>query len=166
MHPTRYALLLVATFAAIGLLVFAFTRKQDEARINLEFPRSAAQNSQFLVPLKISTAQTINAAEFYFSFPPDLVEVVKIDQSGSLFALWIKDQPTFNNKTGEVSFAGGLPNPGFNGKDGLIANVTFKAIKRGQGVISLDEIKSRILANDGLGTKVNALFEPISFTIN
>lgn len=136
------------------------------ASVQLAFPKSSEANSLIEVPLQISTTVAMNAAEFYFSFPADLVEVEAIDRGGSFFELWITDQPAFDNSTGQLSFAGGLPKPGFTGKNGLVATVRFRAKKPGSGKIDLDQSKSRILANDGLGTKIDASFTPISFTID
>lgn len=165
MTRLRYALLLIVLFGAAALLYFSFTREKVPAAIELAVPSSSALGQEIRVPLRISTTVPMNAAEFYFSFPEELVEVKRIDRADSFFALWIKDQPAFNNETGELSFAGGLPKPGFVGEDGLVATVYLTPKKRGQGIITLDQQKSRILANDGLGTKIEATFDPISFTI-
>lgn len=165
MNKLRYTLLLLAIIGSGALLYFALTRHRVPASIELQIPRSIKQSETFEVPLRISTSVPMNAAEFYFSFPKDLVEVVEIDQSGSFYALWIKEQPAFDNNTGDLSFAGGLPKPGFVGRNGLVATVKFKAKMRGTGLVILDQTKSRILANDGLGTKIEATFEPVSITI-
>lgn len=154
----------------IGLLVligvFYFMKQpQTPASIHLEVPKSITTGQTFDVPLRVSTNVAINAAEFYFAFPPELLEVTTIDQGGSFYSLWIKDQPAFNNESGQLSFAGGLPKPGFTGKNGLVATVRFRAKASGNGQVTLDQAKSRVLANDGKGTKIEASFEPISFTI-
>jgi hypothetical protein len=165
MNKLRYTLLLLAIIGSGALVYVALTREKVPASINLEVPKSIKQAETFEVPLKISTNVPMNAAEFYFSFPAELVEITEISQTDSIYSLWIKDQPAFNNALGELSLAGGLPKPGFVGRNGLVATVKFKAKKRGDGVISLDQNESRILANDGLGTKIEATFEPVTLTV-
>lgn len=160
---------LLAIFAALALLLgliwYWQNRETVPASIELKFPKQASVGQTLDVPLRISTDVPMNAAEFYFTFPQDLLEVTAIDQGGSFFALWIKDQPAFDNETGKLSLAGGLPKPGFVGKDGLVATVRFKTLRAGSGSITLDTATSRILANDGLGSKIEAAFAPISLTV-
>lgn len=159
----------LSLFCIILIGLIAYYMKQPPpppASVELAFPKSAETNDLIEVPLQISTTVTMNAAEFYFSFPTDLLEVEAIDRGGSFFELWITNQPAFDNLTGQLSFAGGLPKPGFTGKDGLVATVRFRAKKSGSGQIVINQNKSRILANDGLGTKIDASFTPISFTID
>jgi hypothetical protein len=165
MNKLRYTLLLLAIIGSGALLYFSLTREKIPAKIVLDVPQSIKQSETFDVPLRISTTTPMNAAEFYFSFPAELVEVTEVSQTGSIYSLWIKDQPAFNNALGELSLAGGLPKPGFVGRNGLVATVKLKAKKRGDGVITLDQNKSRILANDGLGTKIEATFEPVTLTV-
>lgn len=165
MNNTRYFLILIGIFLTVGMLIFAFTRDKTPGKIFFDAPHSATINQQFEVKLYIGSNVAVNAAELYFTFPKELVRVESIKKDNSIFVLWIKNQPTFNNSTGEISFAGGLPNPGFKANKGLVATVKFVGINRGEGVVSLDDKKSRMLANNGLGTEVEAVFEPISFTI-
>lgn len=164
----EYALIAVITalIIAAGLIGYRqYLLVTPPAKITLQLPGELRTGQTIDVPLRVSTRTAINAAEFYFAFPSELIEVTTVNQTGSFFQLWIKDQPAFNNETGLLSLAGGLPKPGFVGRNGLVATVTVRAIKPGSGTISLNPEQSRILANDGLGTKVEATFEPISFTI-
>ncbi|MEX1995598.1 MAG: cohesin domain-containing protein [Candidatus Saccharimonadales bacterium] len=137
---------------------------QAPAKITLDFPETVVLNQEFTVPLKISTTQVMNAAEFYFSFPADLIEVKSIDKTSSIYGLWITKYPKFDNKKGTISFAGGLPTPGFSGRDGLIASVHFIAKKAGTGTITLDQDRSRVLANDGEGSEIESVFSAIKFS--
>ncbi|MCX6224762.1 MAG: hypothetical protein NTV01_08440 [Bacteroidia bacterium] len=105
----------------------------------------------FSVELKLDTAEVlINAAEVKFYFLAENLEVLKITKEGSVFSLWPKE-PIFSNDLGEISFAGGLPHPGFKGTGKMII-IEFKAKKEGEAVLSFDE--SRILADDGQGTNI------------
>ncbi len=160
------AALLVSVFAAGALALYITTKNsRTPAVITFDVPREVRVGQSFTAPLQISTTQAMNAAEFYYSFPADLLEVEAIDQDGSIFSLWIKDQPALNNEVGTLSFAGGLPRPGFRGRNGLVATVRFTAKKAGSASIVLDTDRSRILANDGLGSKIEATSPPISITV-
>lgn len=117
------------------------------------------------VPLRISVDQAMNAAEFYFSFPADKLKVKEIKKDGSFFELWITGSPSFDNATGEFALAGGLPSPGFTGENGLIGTVVFEPLNQGLAEITFDRAKSRVLANDGLGTKIEARFTDLRLTL-
>jgi hypothetical protein len=154
---------LIFAFAGIAYyFIFNYTRP---AQIKLEFPQVTQVNQEISVPLKLSTARAMNAAEFYFSFPNELLEVKKIDKTGSFFTLWITGYPKFDNSAGTISFAGGLPTPGFTAEDGLIATVVFTAKKAGLATVILDQEHSQVLANDSFGTVIESVFEPVKLTI-
>ncbi|MEX1051802.1 MAG: cohesin domain-containing protein [Patescibacteria group bacterium] len=155
----------VALVLIVGALIYSFYRNQSPARITLDVPDGITAGQEISVPLRLSTRETMNAAEFYFNFSNDLLEVVRIDTAGSFYQLWVTGSPKFNNTTGELSFEGGLPTPGFSGNDGLVATVIFTAKTSGSGQITLDETKSRVLANDGTGTKIEATFRPITVRV-
>lgn len=105
----------------------------------------------FSVELRVDTADVlINAAEVKIYFPAKNLEVLKIAKEGSVFSLWPKE-PIFSNESGEISFAGGLPHPGFKGA-GQIIVIEFRAKKAGEAILTFDE--SRVLANDGQGTNI------------
>lgn len=156
------AILSLIFLAAISYWIYL---NRPVATIDLEFPKTVSVGEEIRVPLKISTREAMNAAEFYFSYPIDLLEIQTVDQGGSFYELWIKDYPRFDNTKGIVELAGGLPKPGFTGRDGLVAVIVFKAKAVGVANITMDQSKSRILANDGLGTQIPADFNPITVTI-
>lgn len=93
----------------------------------------------------------INNGEASIQFPTDLLEVVSISKSSSIFSLWV-EEPSFSNNTGKITFNGGVANPGFSGSSGSIASITFKAKKTGNA--SLIFTDGAVRANDGLGTNV------------
>ncbi len=160
-RPVFAGVALVLILAGFG---YYFYRNQPPAKITLDIPSGITAGEEISVPLELSTRETMNAAEFYFNFPPDLLEVVRIDTAGSFYQLWVTGSPKFDNATGEISFEGGLPTPGFTGS-GLVGNVIFRANQAGSGQITLDETKSRVLANDGKGTKIEASFNPVRVEI-
>ena len=98
-----------------------------------------------------SSDQAINTAEGTIDFSPDVLEAVSIDKSTSIFPIWVED-PSFSNAAGEVTFSGGLPTPGFQGSNGTVLKVTFRATH--SGVASLSVNDATVRANDGLGTDV------------
>jgi len=95
--------------------------------------------------------KNINNAEATITFPTDLIQVVSIDSSSSIFNLWVAN-PTFSNTSGTITFNGGVSNPGFTGSNGTIFWVTAKAKKPGSANFRLQDASVR--ANDGLGTNI------------
>ena len=154
---------LIIILATAGYLYYNFANlQQPPAKVFLEIPKILETNQEISVPLKLSSSETMNAAEFFFSFPTDLVEVVSID---TIYSLWVTGSPKFDNITGTLSFEGGLPTPGFSGDNGLIATVVFRTKNAGSGEITIDTEKSRVLANDGLGTNIETSFLSVSLEI-
>lgn len=147
---------------ASGIIIIAFWRynRAMEATIILEAPKTVNIGEEINIPLKINTARdSINAAEIYLKFNPEELEVVSLSKDSSIFSLWIKDQPAFSNESGEISFAGGLPNPGFKGI-GQIGTIKIKTKKKDNIIIDFDQ-KSRTLLNDGIGTEIKLKLDPI-----
>lgn len=154
-------------FGVILISIFLWLKNNPSpgtAEIELKKPPAAQVGQTVEVPLLVNVNLPINAAEFVFFFPKDLVTVKEIKKEGSFFELWIKDSPTFSNDDGTISIAGGLPSPGFEGK-GLVATIVFTPKKSGSGQITLDDSRTRLLANDGLGTVVPNTFESIPLSI-
>ena len=109
-------------------------------------------NKKISIPIEINTQdKTINAAEAYLTFDPKAIRVESVSKSDSFFTIWITDEPKFSNEKGEISFAGGLPNPGFKGK-GVIGSVEITPLKTGWQTLTFDA-RTRLLLNDGLGTE-------------
>ncbi len=95
--------------------------------------------------------QAINNSGAVINFPANLLEVVSVSKSGSIFSLWV-EEPVFSNSAGTISFDGGLPTPGFNGTAGKIVNIVFRI--RNPGVASLVFSSGAVRANDGYGTDI------------
>jgi hypothetical protein len=93
----------------------------------------------------------VNNAEALIKFPTDLIDVVSVSKSNSVFSLWV-EEPTFSNTNGTISFNGGVPNPGFSGSQGSVVSLVIRAKKAGQAKITFSDAAVR--ANDGLGTDV------------
>lgn len=102
-----------------------------------------------------SENRAINAAEAMIVYPIDYLEIVSISKQNSIFIFW-PEEPNFSNKDGVISFAGGLPSPGYTGKNGKILKIIFRAKKTG-----IAEIKFKggmVLADDGVGTNLLSFF--------
>lgn len=94
---------------------------------------------------------SINASEATVAFPVDLLDIVSISKTGSIFTMWVQE-PSFSNLNGTVSYSGGLPTPGFTGSAGKVISVVFRAKKTGSS--SLYFSSASVLANDGMGTEL------------
>lgn len=136
-------------------------------------PRFAEPATKELVPVKLSilppegtyevgetlpmqvlvniAEQPINAVGAYLEFPSDLVEVVKIDTSGSFCTLFPEN--SFDNSTGTITYSCGLPTPGFSENFGIVGTFYIKFKKPGYADIFFSE-KSKVLANDKFGTNI------------
>ncbi len=110
-----------------------------------------------------SIDQSINAVSGTLAFPASSVEVVSISRANSIVTLWVQE-PTFSNTTGTISFEGVVLNPGYQGAQGTVLSVTFRAKKAGSAALTFTT--GAILANDGLGTNVASSFGSGAFTIS
>jgi hypothetical protein len=137
----------------ISLLV---TNKVYAASLSLS-PSTATVSIGNIISVRVlvnTVNKAINNSEAVIQFPSDLLEVVSISKSSSIFSLWV-EEPSFSNLNGKIIFNGGVPNPGFNGQSGYIASITFRAKK--QGTASLIFTDSAVRENDGLGTDILTL---------
>jgi len=109
-----------------------------------------------------SDGHDINAASGQLKFDSLRLEVVGIGTTRSIFTIWT-EEPKFSNSVGTIQFSGGLPSPGFNGSNGTILRITFKALEEGKASISFTN--GSLLANDGQGTNILETFSGASYTI-
>ena len=136
---------------ALCFLVFAGRQlSAAELRVSPASVGIAEQESTQIIVAVTSADQEVNAAESTITFPAPLLEVEAVSQTG-IFSHWAV-VPTIDNTAGTVTFAGGLPTPGFQGLDGTIITLTVKGKTAGAGQIC--PTLSRVLANDSLGTNV------------
>lgn len=126
--------------SAASSAVFYLTPASARARVG----------EQFTVKVMISSAQeAINAAEAVIRFPSAQLEVVRLSKSGSIFTIWA-EEPRLEN--GLISFAGGLPTPGFKGSAGTVLTIVFRAKASGSALLRFEQ--GAILADDGFGTNI------------
>jgi hypothetical protein len=147
------------------------------ARLYLESAKEEySLGETFIVSVRIDTEECINVVEGNLNFSNDILEVVDFSKGESILTLWLKE-PTINQKSGLVSFMGGIPG-GYCGRiagDPGLSNLLGKLILRIPGLVvgetkeNIAEIKflesSQVFLNDGLGTKAELKTEGISFKI-
>ena len=146
------------------LAIFFLTSAAADAATLFLSPSSDSRTvgDSFSVSVRVNTGGVaINSAQATVFFPNDLLEVISLSQSG-VFSLWPVN-PSFSNGGGTVSFAGGLPSPGYTGSSGTIILITFKAKAVGTATVTLDS--ASVLANDGFGTDVLTSLGSGSFII-
>lgn len=98
-----------------------------------------------------SSDQAVNAAEATLQFPANVLQVNSLDQTSSIFTIWVEN-PAYSNSAGTVTFGGGLPTPGYQGTGATVLDVSFVAQHIGTATLSLSG--AEVTANDGLGTDV------------
>lgn len=121
----------------------------------------------FSLVLRVNTGGTaINAAEGSVIFDQSKFTVTSISKSGSVFTIWA-EEPKFSNAEGTIEFAGGLPNPGYSGSNGLVMTVAFKAktATTVSGSTDITLVSGGILANDGYGTNILSSLGKATYTI-
>lgn len=120
-----------------------------------------AVGQEFNIAIVLDTEDVrINAAQAVINFPPDLLQPVSVDRSKSVFEFWVED-PVVSN--GALSFIGGTAS-GVLGKDLLIFNIRFKALKEGKSDLFLSD--GVVTANDGKGTNVLSGVKGTAVTIS
>ena len=132
-------------------MIFSFPFKTQAASLYiLSSNQTVNVGSEFTLTIKVDTSsKNINNAEGIISYPSNLVDVISLSKSSSIFNLWITE-PT--NSSGSVAFNGGVKTPGFNGSGGTIFSVKFRAKKVGVAQFSISD--DFIRENDGLGTNI------------
>lgn len=140
--------------SAFILFAFGFVQIALASKLYLE-PKEGEyrQGDIFITEIRLNTeGKQINTIEATIIFPTDILEVKDFSQGSSILSLWIK-KPVFSNKSGAISFSGGIPH-GYQG-DGLLGKIVFEV--KGKIVKNEAEIlfvsKPRILLNDGFGTE-------------
>lgn len=146
--PSHTFLFLTAVFF---LFFFGFWSDANAAVFfSLPSNGTVTTGDTFFLEIRLDTeGEEVNAVEAIIEFPNEMFEVLDATNGGSFLTLWPR-LPFFSNASGTVEFIGGTPN-GFNGEDGLIGKILFKALKpQERVVISLQN--GRALLNDGNAT--------------
>lgn len=111
-------------------------------------------DTQSLIPM--------NALGVSLSFPPSVISIHTIEQTGSIVDLWV-EKPTYSNTNGTAKLSGGiLEETGFIGR-GHIATIEFEALTPGKAPITISD--AVLLARDGKGTNILETTENITFIV-
>ena len=142
-------------FVSISVLLFVFFSVLPAEAATLYLSPATGSypvDRNFTVSVRVSSAQSMNAADGKITFPNDKLQVVSISKVGSIFNLWVQE-PSFSNggASGNVGFEGVVLNPGFTG-DGKILDIVFRVRAEGSGVVNFSS--GSVLANDGQGTSL------------
>jgi LPXTG-motif cell wall-anchored protein len=147
-----------------GLLLLALRLRQPGTASISAPKQSVAVGRSVTVPIILDTnGLNINAAEVFLNFNSKLLQVDSVSKDDSIFSIWVTGQPSFNNQSGEISFAGGIPTPGFTGR-GRIGSVTFTAKQAARTELVFDS-RTQALLNDGQGTSVSLRLDPVEVNI-
>jgi len=136
----------------------------------------------FLVAVRMDTeGECVNTIEANLIFPKDILEAVDFGRGGSILTMWLQP-PVINQKSGQISFTGGIPGgfcgilPGDPGKSNLLGRIAFEA-KKSSGEASGEQISaevsviveflinSQVLLNDGFGTPAILTLKEAAFNI-
>jgi hypothetical protein len=93
--------------------------------------------------------ESINTLETSIIFPADRLQIVSPTAGNSIINIYTTP-PKFNNLTGRIDVAGGIPG-GITTSKGLITTVTFRAKSSGPASLRFLD-NSKALLNNGLGT--------------
>jgi len=157
-------LLLFLLFFMGGYYIWKATSRFP-ARVDLGAPLTVGRGETFEVRVRISVTEPMNAAELTVRFPAEMIQVEAVRTEGSFFRLWVKDSPEVDREAGTIMLTGGLPSPGFQGSDGLVATLVFTAKHSGRGEVVFDSSQSRVLANDKDSTKIRVRFDALPITV-
>ncbi len=108
-----------------------------------------------------SQGQTVNAAQGTITYPTDILQVVRVDHSNSVFNIWAQE-PTVNTSTGQISFLGGATNS-FSGGSLYVLDVVFEA--RGTGLATIGFENAGVTAGDGTGANILSSSTAMSFMV-
>jgi len=154
-------------FAILLLVAFSmplFTKAERASFYISPSEGSYNKGDEFSVDIMINVeGASVNAAEAVISFPSDKLKVLEISKSNSIFSLWAKE-PTFSNSEGKIEFVGGLPSPGFIGREGKVFTVLFKA--KDSGKVEVYFLQERILADDPQGKNISLASQETTYYIN
>jgi len=95
--------------------------------------------------------EDINAVEMTIRFDPSSILIRDINDGDSALALWI-ERPRFSNVDGVVTFSGIIPG-GYESGQARLAGL--RLVTRQEGNVEFRIENSRVLLNDGLGTRAN-----------
>lgn len=119
------------------------------------------EGQRIIVNIQVSSDVAMNAASGVLTFPKDLLTVEYVNK-GSVLNFWVTE-PSYSNTAGTVKFEG-VSLSGFQGSNGSILTVAFRAKKAGSAQVSFQA--GQLLANDGQGTDITNGLNGGTYTLN
>ena len=154
---------LLSLFFFLGLFTFSASSAAAATLYTSPSTGTYTTGKNFTVSVRVSTDQSMNAADGIIHFPTDKVQVISVSKNNSVFNLWVQEPSYSNSGTlGNVRFEGVVLNPGFTG-DGKIMDITFQV--RGEGAANIIFASGSVLANDGQGTNIVTAMNGSTFTL-
>ena len=157
-------------FIISTLIFFSFaTVTQAATQISLNSTtHNVSVGDSLSVDMQISASvDAINIVDGVITYDPNVLEVEKVMEDSSIVSLWAKPI-TFDNKSGQINFIGGIKN-GYLGQNGEIAGFVFKVKDNSVAAGSTTTIDFKdsfaVYKNDGKGTKINPWLRPLQISI-
>lgn len=133
---------------------------------------SYSPNDTFTVSILMDTkGQNVVVSGAYLLYDPNSFQAVSIDTTGSVYTMGV--EKTIDASTGTIKITRGIPTPGVNTANGLVAKVNFKALYGTSP--SLDNLTFRFIAgnsnassvikDDGLGTNILSGVHGAKYTV-
>lgn len=110
-----------------------------------------------------SAGRVINALDIHLVYSPQYLQVLRVDQSQSVWPLW-PEQPQWNNRTGTLSLVAGRPH-GLVAINAPVATILFRALGTSLTQVVADATKTGVYLNDGLGTRVGVTGERLDIQL-
>ncbi|KKU91266.1 MAG: hypothetical protein UY23_C0002G0005 [Candidatus Jorgensenbacteria bacterium GW2011_GWA1_48_11] len=111
---------------------------------------NVAPDSEFRVTVLAGSPETINALNLQIGYSADVAELKYVDTKNSLVSFW-QDSPRVLSP-GILKLEGAASPPFFEGDNGEVASLVFRAIK--SGVLNLRLASGNFYLADGQGTAV------------
>lgn len=145
-----------------GLIALLLAPSSVSAAAHLKFsapPASVCQGSTFTLQLLMdSPDEGINAAQVDLTFDPAVARIDSMNWLTSMFRFFAEG-PEWDNTAGTIHIVGGLPTPGFQGMNGLVAELTMTTNGLGNADLVYHEATTDVLLDDGHGTSTTVTFD-------
>ena len=157
----------------ISVIIFVlFPVATFAATLYLEPSRGQYQSGDiFTAEVKMDTEEEcINAVEANLNYDKDILQAVDFNYGQSVITLWVKP-PEINQKSGKISFSGGIPGgycgkiSGDSGAAQILGRIFFQASNKGEAKVDFLD-SSQVLLNDGSGTPAKLTAQGSIFDIS
>ena len=140
----------------IGLLVVVASLwlipgpDREGATVRVIFEEEIHQGQERQAMVMVDSNVEVNSVDVSVVYPTELLEAQQADMDGAYFDTQIFE-PEIQGPQGKVRFVQATLEP-FEGEDGLVGTIDFKAYKQGKPEFQLDS--AQVIAHDGQGTNV------------